>query len=107
MEQNAQIALAISDFAYLMETGIIRLAGSAAEVEGKPMGAGNLFGNLTQVALLIPHDTSGAHLRAQPATTSGRLAADQTCFPSRAPQALHIQSYRPPNNRLRAARTLE
>jgi branched-chain amino acid transport system ATP-binding protein len=36
VEQNAQIALAVSDFAYLMETGIIRLAGSGAEVEANP-----------------------------------------------------------------------
>jgi branched-chain amino acid transport system ATP-binding protein len=36
VEQNAQIALAVSDFAYLMETGMIRLAGSAEEVEANP-----------------------------------------------------------------------
>jgi branched-chain amino acid transport system ATP-binding protein len=36
VEQNAQAALAISDHAYLMETGEIRLSGSAAELEANP-----------------------------------------------------------------------
>jgi branched-chain amino acid transport system ATP-binding protein len=36
VEQNARAALAISDFAYLMETGEIRLSGSAAELEANP-----------------------------------------------------------------------
>jgi len=36
VEQNAQIALAVSDFAYLMENGTIRLAGSAEQVEANP-----------------------------------------------------------------------
>jgi branched-chain amino acid transport system ATP-binding protein len=33
VEQNAQIALAVSDFGYLMETGAIRLSGSSEELE--------------------------------------------------------------------------
>jgi branched-chain amino acid transport system ATP-binding protein len=36
VEQNARAALAISDYAYLMETGEIRLSGSAAELEANP-----------------------------------------------------------------------
>jgi branched-chain amino acid transport system ATP-binding protein len=37
IEQNARMALAISDSGYLMEIGAIRLAGSAAELEANPM----------------------------------------------------------------------
>jgi branched-chain amino acid transport system ATP-binding protein len=33
VEQNARAALAISDYAYLMETGEMRLSGTAAELE--------------------------------------------------------------------------
>jgi branched-chain amino acid transport system ATP-binding protein len=36
VEQNARAALAISDYAYLMETGEIRLSGSAAQLEANP-----------------------------------------------------------------------
>ena len=36
VEQNAQAALALSDYAYVMEAGAIRLAGSAAELEANP-----------------------------------------------------------------------
>jgi branched-chain amino acid transport system ATP-binding protein len=37
IEQNARMALAISDSGYLMEIGDIRLKGSAAELEANPM----------------------------------------------------------------------
>ncbi len=37
IEQNARMALAISNSGYLMEIGDIRLAGSAAELEANPM----------------------------------------------------------------------
>jgi branched-chain amino acid transport system ATP-binding protein len=33
VEQNARAALAVSDYGYLVETGEIRLAGTAAELE--------------------------------------------------------------------------
>jgi branched-chain amino acid transport system ATP-binding protein len=36
VEQNARAALAISDYAYLMETGEMRLSGTAAELEADP-----------------------------------------------------------------------
>jgi branched-chain amino acid transport system ATP-binding protein len=36
VEQNARMALAVSDSGYLMETGEIRLTGSAAELEANP-----------------------------------------------------------------------
>jgi branched-chain amino acid transport system ATP-binding protein len=36
VEQNAQAALALSDYAYVMEAGAIRFAGSAAELQGTP-----------------------------------------------------------------------
>ena len=36
VEQNARAALAVSDYGYLMETGEIRLSGTAAELEADP-----------------------------------------------------------------------
>ena len=36
VEQNARAALALSDYAYVMEAGAIRLSGSAAELEANP-----------------------------------------------------------------------
>ncbi|MDB5591180.1 ABC transporter ATP-binding protein [Enterovirga sp.] len=36
VEQNVRAALAVSDYAYLMETGEIRLSGTAAEIEADP-----------------------------------------------------------------------
>jgi branched-chain amino acid transport system ATP-binding protein len=36
VEQNARAALAVSDYAYLMETGEMRLSGTAAELEADP-----------------------------------------------------------------------